>query len=241
MPYQFTSRIRYSEIDESRHLTLPGLVNYFQDCSTFQSETIGNGVDAMLAAGKAWILAYWQIEITRLPVLTEAVTIQTWASGFRGFQGKRNYRMLDEAGETLACAHSLWIYLDIHTGHPCRLDPEVIELYPVEPALELEQTSRKVLLPEGCTEQEPFAVCRHHLDTNHHVNNVQYISMAQDYLGEKREVSRIRVEYKRQALLGEQIVPLVHEEDGITTVGLCGEDRQPYAVIEFTQRQEQTC
>ena len=38
MKYSFTSRIRYSEIGEDGCLTLPGLINYFQDCSTFQSE-----------------------------------------------------------------------------------------------------------------------------------------------------------------------------------------------------------
>lgn len=44
MKYSFTSRIRYSEIGEDGCLTLPGLINYFQDCSTFQSEAIGEGV-----------------------------------------------------------------------------------------------------------------------------------------------------------------------------------------------------
>ncbi len=32
MKYSFTSRIRYSEIGEDGNLTLPGLINYFQDC-----------------------------------------------------------------------------------------------------------------------------------------------------------------------------------------------------------------
>ena len=33
MKYSFTSRIRYSEIGEDGNLTLPGLINYFQDLS----------------------------------------------------------------------------------------------------------------------------------------------------------------------------------------------------------------
>lgn len=79
MPYQFQSRIRYSEIGENKRLTLPGLINYFQDCSTFQSEELGNGVNDMYTKGKVWVLAYWQIEINKLPVLGEAITTQTWA------------------------------------------------------------------------------------------------------------------------------------------------------------------
>ena len=39
--YEFESKVRYSEIDHRGTMTLPALINYFQDCSTFQSEEIG--------------------------------------------------------------------------------------------------------------------------------------------------------------------------------------------------------
>ena len=51
MKYSFTSRIRYSEIGEDGCLTLPGLINYFQDCSTFHSEAVGMNI-ARLSAMK---------------------------------------------------------------------------------------------------------------------------------------------------------------------------------------------
>ena len=57
MKYSFTSRIRYSEIGEDGNLTLPGLINYFQDCSTFQSEAIGEGVAELKKRGCAWVLS----------------------------------------------------------------------------------------------------------------------------------------------------------------------------------------
>ncbi|MBC8574222.1 acyl-[acyl-carrier-protein] thioesterase [Jingyaoa shaoxingensis] len=233
MPYQFQSRIRYSEIGEDKRLTLPGLINYFQDCSTFQSETLGNGVDDMYAKGKVWVLAYWQIEIKRLPVLGEEVTAQTWAHTFKGFQGERNYRMLDAKGSSIACANSLWIYVDLQTGHPVRVDREVQERYPMEPALEMERMSRKIKVPEGGVTEEAFKVCRHHLDTNHHVNNAQYIDMAQEYLPKEWKLARVRVEYKNQAVLGDMICPVVCRMENSVTVDLRGEDGRSYAIVEF--------
>ena len=53
--YTFESRVRFSEADHTELLTLPGLVNYFQDCSTFQSEDIGYGVESLKKSGQAWI------------------------------------------------------------------------------------------------------------------------------------------------------------------------------------------
>ena len=41
MYYTIEGRLRYSEIDHLGTVTLPGIINYFQDCSTFQSEDIG--------------------------------------------------------------------------------------------------------------------------------------------------------------------------------------------------------
>lgn len=31
--YSFDSRVRYSEVDEDRKLSLTGVINYMQDCS----------------------------------------------------------------------------------------------------------------------------------------------------------------------------------------------------------------
>lgn len=45
--YSFESRVRYSEIGEDGRLTLPGILNYFQDCCTFQSASIGQGMDVV--------------------------------------------------------------------------------------------------------------------------------------------------------------------------------------------------
>ena len=44
MNYSFNSRVRYSETGENGRLTLPGVLNYFQDCCTFESEQTGVGM-----------------------------------------------------------------------------------------------------------------------------------------------------------------------------------------------------
>ena len=45
MSYSFKGRVRYSEIGENGCLTLPGIQDYYQDCCTFQSESIGQGME----------------------------------------------------------------------------------------------------------------------------------------------------------------------------------------------------
>ena len=43
--YSFDSRIRYSEVDSKGTLNWLALMDYFQDCSVFHSESLHIGVD----------------------------------------------------------------------------------------------------------------------------------------------------------------------------------------------------
>ena len=83
--------------------------------------------------------------------------------------------------------------------------------------------------------QESFTVQKHHLDTNHHVNNGQYVLMAQEYIPADFAVKQMRAEYKSQAVLDSVIIPKVHEdeENGIYTVSLDSPDGETYAIVEF--------
>ena len=89
--YTFDSKVRFSEVDHTGRITLPGIINYFQDCSTFQSESIGLGVDYFAKHNRAWILTYWQVVIEEYPRLAQEINIATWATEFKSMLGNRNF------------------------------------------------------------------------------------------------------------------------------------------------------
>ena len=62
--YEFDSRVRYSEVDHHGTMTVPALINYFQDCSTFQSEDLGIGTTVLKEspAGNTRYTNQWQSE-----------------------------------------------------------------------------------------------------------------------------------------------------------------------------------
>ncbi len=76
----------------------------------------------------------------------------------------------------------------------------------------------------------------HHLDTNHHVNNQQFINIAMDYLPEDFVTGQIRAEYKRQAFLDDVLVPSVTAGEGMVIVVLGDGGNRPYATVEFTRK-----
>ena len=130
--YSFESKVRFSEIDHTKKITLPGIINYFQDCTIFHSESMGLGVDYLAKHKKAWVLSFWQVEVLRYPKIAERISIHTWATGFKGILGDRNFCMKDEEGNMVACANSLWVYMDMEKGRPAKPPKEEIDLYGTE-------------------------------------------------------------------------------------------------------------
>ena len=97
--YSFNSKVRYSEVGEDKKLSLNGVINYFQDCSTFQSEELQLGVGVLEEMHRVWVLSSWQIVMERYPDLCEEITIATWPYYFQGFCGYRNFIMKDQKGK----------------------------------------------------------------------------------------------------------------------------------------------
>ena len=234
--YSFTSNIRFSEVDSDKHLTLTSLINYFQDCTIFESESLHTGFEYLETHHKCWVLSSWQVVIHRLPNFGEKILAGTWPYGFTALSGDRNLVLQNEDGENLVVANSFWVFTDTDTGRPAKLDPDYVSLYPMEPPLTMDYAPRKIALPETYTEETPFLVTKHHLDTNHHVNNAQYIRMAEDYLPANFLVSEFRAEYKKSAKLQDEIHPLVSITEENCTVVLADAAHKPFTTVQFIRK-----
>ena len=231
--YHFESRIRFSETDKERKLTLEAIVDYFQDCSTFQTEDLGVGFSYLLPRNLTWVLSYWHIIVEEYPTLGEKVQVCTLPYDFRGFFGKRNFFM-EKDGRRIVKADSLWTLLDMKKMLPVKVPGEVSEKYPKEEKIEMEYLPRKISISGEEKQAETLVIQKHHLDCNDHVNNGQYVKIASVYLPENFVIHQMRAEYKNQAHLGDIIYPYIYREENKVTVCLCDEEKKPYVVVEFT-------
>ena len=234
--YTFDSRVRYSEVGVDGNLTIESLLDYFQDCSTFHSEDIGLGVDYFNELHMVWMLSSWQICVNRYPHLCERIVIGTAPYEFRGFIGCRNFEMKTKEGEVLAYANSIWTLMDVQKMVPAKPNERMLDGYVLDERYPMEYAPRKIAMPDGGKGMESFTVKQHHLDTNNHVNNGQYVRMAMDCIPKNFCIRQLRVEYKSQAKLGDVVCPVVAAgEDGkLYTVSLNKEDGKPYSIVEMT-------
>lgn len=237
--YTFTGRIRFSETNQNRSLRMESLIDYFQDCSTFQSEDLGVGFSYLAAHHAAWIVNYWQIDIEELPRLGDEVVTGTSPYELKGFLGLRNFSMKTGDGRSLVKANSIWSLLDLERGMPARVDDTIRKAYELQPKFDMEYLPRKIKAPaEGGREGSPVLITEQFLDSNHHVNNGQYVRLAMAYGPEDEQIGRLRVEYKKQAFLNDTIFPVIYErmEEKETLILLNNAAGETYAAVEITRR-----
>ncbi len=238
--YSFESRVRYSETDSSKRLTLPSLLDYFQDCCTFESESLDRGVDYLRRENAAWLLSSWQVKIAGYPKLGEKIKVNTWPYDFKSFYGYRNFSAVDAEGKTLAEANSIWVFMDLHRMRPVRIPAEMTEAYrnAFGAPLSGEWEERRITVLGGGEKKSPIKVARFHIDTNHHMNNGKYILAAQEYLPKDFVAGGLRAEYKKAALLGDLLYPSVSLTRDRADVILADENEKPYAVVQFFRKDE---
>ena len=105
--------------------------------------------------------------------------------------------------------------------------------YEIDEKLDMEYAPRKISVPEGGELLEPIVVKKHHLDTNHHVNNGQYVNIAMEYLPDDFVIRQMRAEYKKQAFLDDVLHPYVVSTENDYVICLQDEAGKPYVSVEF--------
>ena len=135
--------------------------------------------------------------------------------------------------QTLAVANSIWVYADTQTGKPTKISAEHIVGYELAPPYPMEYAPRKIALPTDYTVSQPFTVTQAHLDYNQHVNNGQYIRMAEAFLPLDFPVKEFRADYRKSAVLHDEIYPLISMSEQNCTILLANAEHKPYTTIQF--------
>ncbi len=214
--FEMKRTVTYSQVGSGLTMNMAGIVQYLQDCTLAHSESVGRGLAHVAETKRAWFLSGWQIEVIRFPVYQENVTVRTWPHDFKRMYGYRNFDILDSEGNRIVCTNSIWIFMDLAKMCPTKPTEEDMKGYELSDALEMNYAPRKI---NQMTEEyrvnadyPEIVVRRSFLDSNNHVNNGRYVSEALDLI-DKSDVRKMRVDYRKAAVLGNVMYPAVYQND----------------------------
>lgn len=202
--------ITFSDINENNELSNKGALRIMQEIAGLHSSSLGYGLNDAPQTGYAWLLLNWKLRIFSRPKWEETLTVNTWSKSMNPLFAYRDIEILDSNKTLVAVGSSKWILFDINKKSLIKIPTEVKDKFPsVDKSVFEENFVEKLKEPENSIFSHEYIVQRRDIDTNHHVNNLNYLDYAYEALPENVfsniSFSNVEIMYKHEAKLGDTL------------------------------------
>lgn len=221
--------ISANESNPEAELAVNVLVSNIIEVATSHANSLGIGNPAMESLGAGWVLSRLTLEMTRYPKCNTSYVIETWVENWNRHFSTRDFAVIDESGETVGYARSIWMVLDMTThanyglshltlpdgtinDRPCAVTPQEkhVEILPfgTNPA----QASSKALVANVPDMSYTFKY--NDIDFYRHVNTVRYITLLLNQYTlsdfDANFVSRLELSFLHEGSFGDTVAILRH-------------------------------
>ena len=238
--FTYEYKTRYTDVGRNNKLTLKALVATLQQAAISHSEQAGYGVTDIGKTHLAWLILDWKVKIISYPHSNEILTVKTWPRIFDKLYSYRDFEVFDSKNNLVAIASSKWFAIDTVSKKIRKLTPEITEAYgePVSKSVFENVFNEKIKIPEDLKLNFNYEIQRRDIDTNGHVNNLNYIDFALETLDEEiynnNTFNNLEVIYKKEIKLCEKINCYYSFENEKHIVTIKSEDNQTvHAVVKI--------
>lgn len=217
------------DVGENNKLTNKGILRMLQEIACVHSSLVGFGVNDVETNGLAWILLNWKLQVFTRPVWNTKLKINTWSSGHNLVSSYRDFEIFDDNNNLVALATSKWILFDAVKGSLVKINKEISSKYcDVAKHVFSDSIVEKLKEPENSKLVAEYSVQKRDIDTNHHVNNLNYLDFAYEALPEytffHSDFKNVEIMYKHEAKLGEAFNLFYAEKDNCSFVTIKNKD-----------------
>ena len=178
-----TLRVRHYECDPYGHVNHANYLRYMQEAAFGASADAGYDLARYETLDRVWLVRETEIEYLHPLRYGDRVQIKTWVSDFRRVRSRRAYEFRqDGSGKLVARASTDWVFLQLSTGRPATIPPEMkVAFYPEGPPQSAPPRKRFPAMspPTGAFRQNRRVEWRD-LDAAGHANNAVYLSYIED-------------------------------------------------------------
>lgn len=205
--YQKSYTVSGMDADCFGRCRLSSLLAFAVAAAGEHSALLGAGGDVLEQEGLFWAVARNRVQITRLPMDGETITIETWPMPVTRAAFPRSTVAYDQAGEELFRSVSLWVLMDRQTralvvpgSSHIRVDGALTGT-----ELAVPRNLPPAVLPEKVLRKVHFS----QLDRNGHMNNARYLDWVMDLLPadfhREHPVKDVTVCYLNEAREGQSV------------------------------------
>ena len=232
--YEKDFTVEYVDVDSNNKLSNYGIFKYLQEMGCLHADACKCGINDVERISACWILLDWKLHVFYRPSWNTHFHIKTWLSKIDQVSCYRDFEITGIGGEKIAVATSRWVLVDIHSGHITKITQDIVEAFGITNSSLCEERIEKIIEPEVYENTFKYTILKRDIDTNKHLNNLNYILLASEMLPDNTYYSRIDVMYKKQCFLNDTIVFKSHMENDECIVSVKSLDEKIlHAIIKF--------
>jgi acyl-CoA thioester hydrolase len=125
--FRIRKKVEWQDVNATGQVDLPMLLMYVEDCGRQVVAAHGWAMERMLDQHFAILLRRNQVEYSDPICLDDEIELLTWASDVRRVTATRHYvinRLSN--GDNLACVHALGVWVNLVSGLPMRIPPDLL-------------------------------------------------------------------------------------------------------------------
>lgn len=201
-------RIVPSMCDDRSRMSIPAMLEVFQDVAGTHATSIGMGALDLEERGLFWIVTSVRLRINSRPLVQEMVETTTWIQPADRVKCERDWS-ISKDGEQIAYVRSIWAALkrkDFRPGHMADFYPDVDQPLPKPDDTPFARLRKNFDDAEILGEYRIRSV---DIDRGGHMNNVQYVRallgcFTCDQIAEM-DIKEMDLQYVRQCYEGETL------------------------------------
>ncbi|MFP8489024.1 acyl-[acyl-carrier-protein] thioesterase [Gracilimonas sp. Q87] len=216
--YTESFKIRANEVDTHGKATFSALCSLFQEVAGNHALKLNFDITQLQEQDLTWVLHRMDIEIYRFPEWREKILIETWPAAGDALRAYRDYKILDNGGNTIGVCLSYWMMINIKTRRPSRMPKEVLNMRLTDIDHVLEPNNNRLRPFNESNHPRYFEVRNSDLDMNDHVNNARYVEWVMEHYSNSNPLSvkAIDIQFLRESVSGDEITSDYLEKDNDT-------------------------
>ena len=168
------------DVDCFGRMKLSTVLTCAQEVAGKHSALLGADYDTLMEKHLFWAVSRHRVQITRLPLLGETITVQTWPMPTTRVAYPRALAAFDAQGKELFRAISLWVLMDTQNRNMILPGKSGVDVRGTLTGSELAVPHS--LVPKDLANFQARTVTYTCLDRNGHMNNTRYLDWVEDLL-----------------------------------------------------------
>ena len=202
--------ITFSDININNELSNRGILRLMQETAGVHSSTVGYGINDTYKTHIGWVILNWKLKVFSRPKWNSTITINTWISKITPLFIYRDLEIYDDKNNLVAIATSKWILFDVYKGSLLKVTPELREIFSnSDKSVFNDEFNEKLKEPDNSELIYEYKIQQRDIDTNHHVNNINYLDYAYEAIPKEilynLNFTDIEIMYKHEAKIGDVI------------------------------------